>query len=104
EKPQYDLQVRDYGVYVKELGSDWTRLDSSSANIPPKSQWPAPDRIPSNCFLMFGDNRNNSEDSHIWGFAQDTGRFATGARAGDRAGFTGRAFLIFWPFSQARVL
>jgi signal peptidase I len=104
EKPQYDLQIRNYNVYVKELGSDWTPLDAASANIPPKSQWIAPDRIPANCFMMFGDNRNNSEDSHIWGFAQDTGRFATGARAGDRAGFTGRAFLIFWPFSQARIL
>jgi signal peptidase I len=104
EKPQYDLQIRNYGIYVKELGGDWTRLDPSSANVPPKANWTAPDRIPADCFMMFGDNRNNSEDSHIWGFAQDTGRFATGARSGDRAGFTGRAFLIFWPFSQARVL
>jgi signal peptidase I len=104
EKPQYDLQIRNYGIYVKELGGDWTRLDPSSANVPPKANWTAPDRIPADCFIMFGDNRNNSEDSHIWGFAQDTGRFATGARSGDRAGFTGRAFLIFWPFSQARVL
>ncbi|HEY1683006.1 MAG TPA: signal peptidase I [Candidatus Tumulicola sp.] len=104
EKPQYDLQIRDYGIFVKEIGGDWERLDSSSANVPPKSQWTAPDRIPANCFMMFGDNRNDSEDSHIWGFAQLTGRFATGARAGDRAGFTGRAFLIFWPFSQARIL
>jgi signal peptidase I len=104
EKPQYDLQIRNYGIYVKELGGDWTRLDPASANVPPKANWTAPDRIPADCFIMFGDNRNNSEDSHIWGFAQDTGRFATGARSGDRAGFTGRAFLIFWPFSQARVL
>jgi signal peptidase I len=104
EKPQYDLQIRDYGIFVREIGGDWERLDSSSANVPPKSQWTAPDRIPANCFMMFGDNRNDSEDSHIWGFAQLTGRFATGARAGDRAGFTGRAFLIFWPFSQARIL
>jgi signal peptidase I len=104
EKPQYDLQIRNYGIYVKEFGGDWMPLDSASANVPPKSAWTAPDRIPPNCFMMFGDNRNNSEDSHIWGFAQDTGRFASGARAGERAGFTGRAFLIFWPFSQARIL
>jgi signal peptidase I len=104
EKPQYDLQVRNYGIYTKEIGGDWERLDSQSANVPPKSQWTAPDRIPANCFMMFGDNRNDSEDSHIWGFAQLTGRFATGARAGDRAGFTGREFLTFWPFSQDRIL
>jgi signal peptidase I len=102
EKPAYELAVRDYGVYVS-YGSGWQRLDPSSANIPPKSMWTAPDRIPPHCFLMFGDNRNDSEDSHIWGFAQDGGRFATGLRSGDAAGFTGRAFLIFWPPSQARV-
>jgi signal peptidase I len=72
--------------------------------VPPASQWSAPDRIPPHCYIMLGDNRNDSEDSHIWGFAQDGGRFASGARAGERAGFTGRAFLIFWPFSQARIL
>jgi hypothetical protein len=66
--------------------------------------WGAPDRIPPNCYLMFGDNRNDSEDSHIWGFAQNHGTFASGPRAGERAGFTGRAFLIFWPITQAKLL
>ena len=66
--------------------------------------WTAPDRIPPHCYVMFGDNRNDSEDSHVWGFAQDAGRFASGARAGEAAGFTGRAFVIFWPPSQARTL
>ena len=106
ERPSYDLAIRDYGIYVKSEGEggQWERLDPASANVPPKSAWSAPDRIPANCFMMFGDNRNESEDSHMWGFAQDAGRFATGPRAGDAAGFTGRAFLIFWPPSQARVL
>jgi hypothetical protein len=66
--------------------------------------WTAPDRIPPNCYLMLGDNRNDSEDSHIWGFAQDAGTFATGPRAGERAGFTGRAVVVFWPVTEARAL
>jgi signal peptidase I len=103
EKPAYQLAIRDYGISVS-YGGGWQRLDPSSANIPPKSMWTAPDRIPPNCFIMFGDNRNDSEDSHIWGFAQDSGRFASGPRAGTAAGFTGRAFLIFWPPPQARIL
>jgi len=85
-------------------GVGWQRLDPSDANVPPRSAWSAPDRIPAHCYIMLGDNRNDSEDSHIWGFAQDSGRFATGPRTGAGAGFTGRAFLIFWPPSQAKIL
>ncbi|HLY01258.1 MAG TPA: signal peptidase I [Candidatus Cybelea sp.] len=103
EKPSYNLQVRDYGVYVN-YGTGWERIDPNAGNVPPKSSWSAPDRIPPHCYIMLGDNRNDSEDSHIWGFAQDGGRFATGQRSGAPAGFTGRAFLIFWPPSQAKIL
>jgi signal peptidase I len=103
DHPAYEMVIRNYGIYVS-YGAGWQRLDPSSANVPPKSMWQAPDRIPPRCYIMLGDNRNDSEDSHIWGFAQDAGRFATGPRAGEGAGFTGRAFLIFWPPSQARIL
>jgi signal peptidase I len=103
QKPDYALQVRNYEIYVND-GFGWQPLDPSQANIPPKRMWTAPNTIPPNCYIMLGDNRNDSEDSHIWGFAQDAGTFATGPRAGERAGFTGRAFLIFWPLSQARIL
>lgn len=99
QRPDYELEIKNYGVYV-----DGQPLDPSVANIPPKSAWTAPDRIPPDCYFMMGDNRNDSEDSHIWGFAQAGGTFATGPRAGKPAGFTGRAFLIFWPISQAKIL
>jgi len=103
DRPAYEMVVKDYGIYVS-YGAGWQRLDPTQANVPPKSMWTAPDRIPPHCYIMFGDNRNDSEDSHVWGFAQDGGTFATGPRAHQPAGFTGRAFLIFWPPSQAKLL
>jgi signal peptidase I len=99
DKPNYELQVRDYGIWV-----DGVPIDPKSGNIPPKADWTAPDRIPPNCYLMFGDNRNNSEDSHIWGFAQVAGRYGSGPLTGQKASFTGHAFLLFWPLNRLRIL
>jgi signal peptidase I len=99
EKPNYELEVKNYSIYV-----DGTPLDPTQANVPPRKDWQAPDRIPEGCYFMMGDNRNDSEDSHIWGFAQADGTFDAGPDKGQRASFTGKAFLIFWPLDRLHTL
>lgn len=103
EPPAYNLEIKNYNIYV-DTGAGYSPLDPTQANIPPRKDWVAPDRIPPNCYFMMGDNRNDSEDSHIWGFAQDTGAFESGPEEGKPAHFTGHAFLIFWPLNNAKIL
>ncbi len=99
--PKYDLEIRNYGSYV-----DGRPLDPHQANVPPRRMWQAPNRIPAGFFFMLGDNRNYSDDSHVWGFAQLHGRFAAGplAHTTDQASFVGRAFAIFWPLGRITIL
>ncbi len=85
ENAQYSMVVRRYGIFVAYGKDDWQRLASSAANIPLTSSWLAPDRIPKGYYLVLGDNRNDSEDSHIWGFAQNSKTFASGPDAGQSA-------------------
>ena len=101
QPPSYSLAIRAYGIYV-----DGHALDPGAANVPPRALWQAPNRIPAGFYLVLGDNRNYSDDSHVWGFAQTAGVFAAGPLAGRnvRARFAGRAFLIWWPLDRLRVL
>ena len=86
QPPNYDLAIRRYGIYV-----NGAPLDPRAADIPPRSRWQRPDRIPSGYYFVLGDNRNYSDDSHVWGFVREEG-------------FIGRGFLIIWPLSRLHVL
>ncbi len=86
EPPAYDLEIKNYDIYV-----NGTALDRRSANIPARAKWSSPDRIPAGYYFMLGDNRNYSDDSHVWGFAS-------------RSAFFGRAFLNFWPLNRFSIL
>lgn len=99
DKQNYELEVKNYGIYV-----DGTPLDTAIANIPPREKWSAPDRLPDGCYIMFGDHRTNSQDSHAWGCAQTGGTYFSGQKKGEKASFTGHAFLLFWPLNRIRIL
>jgi signal peptidase I len=99
DRQNYELEVKNYGIYV-----DGTPLDPAIANVPPRDQWTAADRIPAGCYIMFGDHRTNSQDSHAWGCAQTGGTYWSGQRKGEKASFTGHAFLLFYPFNRIRIL
>lgn len=99
QAPEYSLRIAHDDIVV-----DGEPLDPHSANIPAKPLWQQANRIPRGCYLMLGDNRNNSDDSHVWGFAQRRGIYLAGPLAGRaRTGFVGRAFLIVWPLSRLQI-
>ena len=86
QAPDYELSLQNYDLVI-----DGIPLDPSRAVVPPKSEWQAPDRVPNGYYIMLGDNRNNSDDSHLWGFLQ-------------RDQFVGHAFFVFWPLTRTRLL
>jgi len=47
--------------------------------------------IPSDEYFVLGDNRNNSSDSHLWGFVP-------------KDDIVGRALLIYWPLDEMTLL
>jgi signal peptidase I len=86
QRPDYELEIKDYQIIV-----DGVPLDSSRAILPPRSKWQAPNKIPKGYYLMLGDNRNDSDDGHLWGFLP-------------RDHFVGHAFFVFWPPRHVKVL
>lgn len=76
--PGETVKVRDGLVYI-----NGEPLDEDYIAEEPQYNW-GPEVIPENSYLVLGDNRNNSYDSHYWGFVP-------------RDHIIGRAIVRFWP-------
>lgn len=76
--PGEAVEVREGKVFV-----DNKPLQEAYTFDPPDYQW-GPQRVPEDHYLVLGDNRNNSYDSHYWGFVP-------------REKIIGRAVVRIWP-------
>ncbi len=63
----------------------------AEAYIASEPQYSGKWEIPKESLFVLGDNRNQSSDSHSWGFVP-------------YANIVGKAEVIYWPFNQVKVL
>lgn len=66
---------------------NWKPLSEKYIEEQPQYTY-GPVTVPENSYLVLGDNRNNSYDSHYWGFVP-------------REKIIGRAVVRFWPLQRA---
>lgn len=79
--PKDVVQVQNGKVYL-----NGEALDEPYIAEPPAYQMPAV-RVPEGQYFVMGDNRNNSNDSHVWGFLP-------------QSNIIGRAIFRFFPLDQ----
>ena len=80
-EPGQTVEVRQGQVFL-----NGKPLDEAYILEPPRYEMPAV-VVPQNCVFVMGDNRNDSNDSHVWGFLP-------------QANIIGHAEFRFWPVDR----
>jgi signal peptidase I len=83
--PGQQVEVSQGQVFV-----DGQPLSEAYLQAPAQYQW-GPESVPADSFFVLGDNRNNSIDSHVWGYVP-------------AANLLGRAYKIYWPPQRIQAL
>lgn len=83
--PGERLEVKEGKVWI-----NGKELDEPYLNQAPNYTY-GPIDIPEDSYIMFGDNRNNSKDSHVWGLLP-------------KENIKGRVILRYWPLKQFGVI
>lgn len=80
--PEETVEIKDSKVYInnKEIPQPFLEPGLKFGSF-------GPVEVPEGSYFMMGDNRNNSEDSRVWGTLP-------------RENIVGKAMFIYWPLSR----
>jgi signal peptidase I len=83
--PGQQITVKEGRIYAGNR-----LLEEAYAQVTPTYEW-GPEVVPENSYFVLGDNRNDSHDSHVWGYVPD-------------ANVLGAAYKIYWPPDRVQPL
>ena len=102
--PNETVEIRDAKIYINGsdtpldepyLWEEWTRVNDDMTFD-----------VPEDCYLMLGDNRNNSSDARYWGYLAmqegvvDNVEDALALQYVPKKDMLGKAYFCYWPLTR----